>query len=48
MYYDGLLILASVALGALMLLACYLAVTRDFIEIEFKSFPPSIRIIARR
>lgn len=48
MYYVWVLMLTSGALVALTVLAGYLAVKCNFIEIEFRSLPPSIRIVARR
>jgi hypothetical protein len=40
--------LATVAVLVILSLAIYLALTRDDIEVEFKGFPPTIRVVARR
>ena len=40
--------LATVAVLVILGLAVYLALTSAYFEVEFKGFPPTIRVVARR
>ena len=47
MFWVWPVALGTVVILSFTVLAFYLAATRDLIEVEFKSFPPSIRIAGR-
>ena len=40
--------LATVAVLVILSLSVYLALNSDHFEVEFKGFPPTIRVVARR
>ena len=40
--------LATVAILVILCVSVYLAVRSDFFEVEFKAFPPMIRVVAEK